>query len=569
MNDCANMARRYEREIPKGYEARIEGNKVIIELIEPKETEDERIRKEIIEYLTVTREKDLVGHPERRRWITYLEKQKSISDSLKAAGIDVYQDGSIERHTVPYLEKQKEQKPVDVSEKIEELCSKYPLNKDVMSEEELSAYHQGLSFGATTIAEYLEQQKGQKDYRKLYEDIANSEWYKNAYVGKSLGEEDEQKPAVYKDQKSLFEKFNSLVYDCAWGKVTCELEGETKEEYAKRWAIQLLSEVQDWADDYIDYECASRLRKSYEKEHQPAEWSEEDCKIIESINTVFDMCAEKNIATEETTLYKLRAWLKSLRERINILPRQEWSEDYCDEDLRTRFAFYTYKDEDNVLYLSNVFVEETSRNKGFGTKILAAAEKVAETIGATNIRLKVKQDSLANAWYRKHGYSHMSVEDGYDWLEKTLEYLKPIKSEWSEEDEKMRNKIIGHLSAYIYPNSLYGEDVKECIDWFESLCPQPKQEWSEEDKRVCDGIIAILEAWDRSHTVSVGIQSMVPKYCLWLETRLKSLCPQPHWKPSEDQMKALENAYTGHGPVYRKAIQCLYEDLQKLTNSKD
>ena len=43
---------------------------------ELKESEDERIRKEIIEYLTITREKDLVARPERQRWITYLEKQK-------------------------------------------------------------------------------------------------------------------------------------------------------------------------------------------------------------------------------------------------------------------------------------------------------------------------------------------------------------------------------------------------------------------------------------------------------------------------------------------------------------
>ena len=60
-------------EIPEGYEARIEGNKVVLE---PKESEDKRIRKEIIEYLTITREKDLVAHPERQRWIAYLEKQK-------------------------------------------------------------------------------------------------------------------------------------------------------------------------------------------------------------------------------------------------------------------------------------------------------------------------------------------------------------------------------------------------------------------------------------------------------------------------------------------------------------
>lgn len=53
-------------------------------------------------------------------------------------------------------------------------------------------------------------------------------------------------------------------------------------------------------------------------------------------------------------------------------------------------------------------------------------------------------------------------------LKKNLEYLKP-KQEWSEENEKMRNKIIGHLSGFIYPNSLYGEDAKECINWLKSI----------------------------------------------------------------------------------------------------
>lgn len=109
----------------------------------------------------------------------------------------------------------------------------------------------------------------------------------------------------------------------------------------------------------------------------------------------------------------------------------EWEDEYREEDLRTRFAFYTYKNEedDGVLYLSNVFVEEASRNAGFGTKILEAAEKVAETIGAITICLKVKQDSPANAWYRKHGYGYVAFEGEYDWLEKNLEYLKPKRKE--------------------------------------------------------------------------------------------------------------------------------------------
>lgn len=113
-----------------------------------------------------------------------------------------------------------------------------------------------------------------------------------------------------------------------------------------------------------------------------------------------------------------------------------WNDEYREDELLTRFAFYTYKDEDSVLYLSNVFVEETSRNKGFGTKILQAAERVAETIGAITIRLKVKRNSQANDWYRKHGYGYLTFEGEYDWLEKNLEYLKPKQEQPKVDLEK-------------------------------------------------------------------------------------------------------------------------------------
>lgn len=53
----------------------------------------------------------------------------------------------------------KEQKSIDLHDKIEELCAKYPINKYSMSDEELSAYHQGIHLGATKIAEYLSEQK--------------------------------------------------------------------------------------------------------------------------------------------------------------------------------------------------------------------------------------------------------------------------------------------------------------------------------------------------------------------------------------------------------------------------
>lgn len=162
----------------------------------------------------------------------------------------------------------------------------------------------------------------------------------------------------------------------------------------------------------------------------------------------------------------------------------EWSE----EDVHTRFAFYTYKDQPEVLYLSNVYVEESSRNRGLGSLILIAAEKVAETIGAITIRLKVKQDSPANAWYRKHGYGYMTFEDGYDWLEKTLEYLKPFKQEWSKEDE---NKF-----------ELLHTCICRCIT-------DPYWDYSKREK-VLKEIIPFVE-------------------------KLKSLVTQSQWKPSEEQ----------------------------------
>lgn len=213
----------------------------------------------------------------------------------------------------------------------------------------------------------------------------------------------------------------------------------------------------------------------------------------------------------------------------------EWGEDYRKEDLQTRFAFYTYKDEDNTLYLSNLFVEETSRNKGFGTKILAAAEKVAETIDASRICLKVKQDSPANTWYRKNGYAYMTYEDGYNWLEKKLEYLKP-KQEWSEEDSRIWNNIWDVLDG---PFQLSEEGYKEAAQWFKTHCPygraQSQAEWSEEDDMHRKWILECLAYGERK----------VPEYADQYHSAFnwfKSLRPQPRWKPSEEQMmkKAIE-----------------------------
>ena len=186
-------------------------------------------------------------------------------------------------------------------------------------------------------------------------------------------------------------------------------------------------------------------------------------KRIEQLLRLFTSEAEKTY---------LLAYLEKQKEQKSA----GWSEDWREEAIQTRFAFYTYQDDPGTLYLSNVFVEEASRNHGFGTRILRAAEKVAETIGATTISLKVKQNTPANTWYRKNGYGFVAFEDGYDWLEKNLEYMKPNEPEWSETDEwylKVAINIVEH--------DLGGDSGT--FRWLKALPgrikPQPKQEQSE------------------------------------------------------------------------------------------
>ena len=112
-----------EIEIPEGYEARIEDNKVIIE---PKESDDERIRKDILKALRYgfAREESVLipgATTTLKEAIAYLEKQKDIES--KYAGMVVVSqeewDTAIAdafRHGMDEGEKQNEQKPAKWSD---------------------------------------------------------------------------------------------------------------------------------------------------------------------------------------------------------------------------------------------------------------------------------------------------------------------------------------------------------------------------------------------------------------------------------------------------------------------
>lgn len=103
-------------EIPEGYEARIEGNKVILE---PKESEDERIRKWLIKFVEVRLPDAAEFEPEYRAALAWLERtvnEENISFALATQVLAKYGYSFILNEDLAELRKHK---PAEWSEEDE------------------------------------------------------------------------------------------------------------------------------------------------------------------------------------------------------------------------------------------------------------------------------------------------------------------------------------------------------------------------------------------------------------------------------------------------------------------
>jgi hypothetical protein len=191
-----------------------------------------------------------------------------------------------------------------------------------------------------------------------------------------------------------------------------------------------------------------------------------------------------------------------------------------------------------------------------------------------------------------------SLEDAKELISKGFVFTRYLATEYHEYEQQ---------TVFIKETALYREE----IDIFELLGQKPA-EWSEEDKRAVNDAIVSL-----SEMANGEIPHLLPSMLLEVVERLKSLRPQPQgtyklivhniyemlkdkdffditpshrvsllndirvrcknadeqaeildvpsWKPSEEQMKALEVAFRKDGDDnYRNAINSLYNDLKKL-----
>ena len=128
----------------------------------------------------------------------------------------------------------------------------------------------------------------------------------------------------------------------------------------------------------------------------------------------------------------------------------------------------------------------------------------------------------------------------------------PELNESESEDEKIRKAIINFLHEGNPFKNIKKETRQRWIAWLEKQGEQ-KPAWSEKDKEYINDLIAYFDGGSLQHVTSDVI--------LWL----KSLKDRYTWKPSDEQIEALESATENCAySDYQDCLQELIGQLKKL-----
>ena len=165
-------------------------------------------------------------------------------------------------------------------------------------------------------------------------------------------------------------------------------------------------------------------------------------------------------------------------------------------------------------------------------------------------------------------------EAGYEWDAEKKELKKIEDEEYNGEDygidslfhaQRILEKTLGsvdgyqtddgilsHQCAITAVKKLYEQKPKRMISAEAKEAMYDKPDWSEKDENVLEDIEeAIINYW-HGDTQDILLD--------WL----KSLRPQNHWKPSKEQMKAIEHICDGNYNVDLDILDSIYRDFKKL-----
>lgn len=195
-----------------------------------------------------------------------------------------------------------------------------------------------------------------------------------------------------------------------------------------------------------------------------------------------------------------------------------------------------------------------------------------------------------------------TIEDAlYELLKKVLDLQKEQKpAKWSEEDKDYYDTIVRKLEVIGDDSGLSNNQIK----FLREHCPLHCLEWSEEDETIIEGACNVLEIYGHTKLASrlkslrpqpqgiyqqvvKGLRDMCNRYeqnGMFTDGRARDfldnvrvkckdaiecapILDASSWKPSEEQMKALEQAKisaVAGNYITKDGLCSLYEDLKKL-----
>jgi hypothetical protein len=166
---------------------------------------------------------------------------------------------------------------------------------------------------------------------------------------------------------------------------------------------------------------------------------------------------------------------------------------------------------------------------------------------------------------------HRFCDDTLEAIDKARKFDEQMQkpAEWSEEDETcLENALwcVEKTRHFVAKDACDFDACRSAKRLLESLPErfnlQPKQEWSEEDN-IIKNVISYLNG-------EYVFKTHDDDYRKGLIRQLKSLRPQPHYKPSEEQMEAFHSAIASKAVIRdaktQNQLEGLYNDLLTLQN---
>lgn len=138
------------------------------------------------------------------------------------------------------------------------------------------------------------------------------------------------------------------------------------------------------------------------------------------------------------------------------------------------------------------------------------------------------------------------------------------KQDYSGLNDLERAILRGFLAAGVenIPVGIIKETAQEC------LAQMKPAEWSEEDEKMLHKTIAAIDYLECEETMKIynGNKHADPGHYRMISGWLKSLRPQPQWKPSEEQMEALDMVLTDEAmdDNVHTVLTALKKQLKKL-----